>query len=345
MKRLASVILALILCLGLALPAAAADNSAVDAKIVELQKKYDLVIQYDKDSDGSASIGTGTLHTLDTQLAKVTPEVVKQVSAFVQRQTGRKLTYSFTYSFNLPIDLPANVEAHGVFHEDRGVIEIFLPSSSRDTYSSGDNPLAMVHEFAHALEWFCRAQYGDKLQSEWTALNAGAAYSSSFDGTGGYKTNTFISLYAATSYDEDFAETFAHAIIRDRAGLGFYNLLSTDGVKTPLGKKVDYLIALLPRCLQSSATITANLQKAYTTSIYKDFQGQRLTGIHMQYMGLSYPRYVLKGIMSAPEVNDGIASSTWVYEIGGWYVVSTSGKYYLVYPGGVVRQQSGPLTV
>jgi hypothetical protein len=342
-KQVISAMLALVLCLGFSLPVMAADNSGVDAKIQVLEQKYDIAIQYEKDPDGSACIGTGTLHTLDHVLEKITPGIVKQVSAHVREKTGRKLTYSFVYKDHFNFALPSNVEAHGVFYEERGLIEILLPSSSAGTYSSGDNPLALAHEFGHALEWVCRSRYGEeKLASEWKALNGGAVYSA-FDGRGSYSNTTFVSLYASSSYHEDFAETFAHCVVRDRAGLGFYHLLTKDGVKTALGKKVDYLAALLPQCLQNAQELSAHLQKVYTTPIYRDFQNQRLTGVHMQYMGYSYPRYVLRGIMHSPEINEEIASSHWFIEIGGWYVVSTTGRHYLVYPGGVVRQQATAL--
>ncbi len=345
MKQIVSVILALALCVGFSLPALAADNSAVDAKIMEIEKKYDIHIKYETDPDGSASIGTGTLHTLDLVLDKITPGIVKQVSAYVKEKTGHKLTYSFTYEGKLDLDLPSNVGVHGVFYEETGLIEIFLPSSSSGTYSSGDNPLAMAHEFGHALEWLCRSKYGaQKLSSEWQALGGGAAYNV-FDGRGSYSTTTFVSLYASSSYEEDFAETFAHSVVRDKAGLGFYHLLSKDGVKTALGKKVDYLAALLPKCLQNADGLSAHLKKVYTTPVYREFQNQRLTGSHMQYIGYSYPRYVLRGIMNSPEVSDEIATSRWVSEIGGWYVVSTTNRYYLVYPGGVVRQQPAALNI
>ena len=345
MKRIIGAMLALILCLGMSLPALAADNSAVDAKIQVLEQTYNITVQYEKDPDGSPSIGTGTLHILQHVLEQITPDVVRQVSAFVKEKTGRNLTYSFVYKDHYDFGLPSSVEAHGVFYEELGLIEILLPSSSAGTYSSGDNPLAIAHEFGHALEWVVRSRYGQqKLMAEWQAFNGGASYSA-FDGKGSYDTTTFVSLYATSGYSEDFAETFAHAVVRDKAGLGFYNLLVQNGVKTPLGKKVDYLISLLPQCLNNTQGLTAQLQKVYTTPIYVEFQNQRLSGAYLQYMGYAYPRYVLRGIMSSPEINEEIATSQWSTEIGGWYVVSTTGNHYLVFPGGVVRRQAASLQI
>ena len=62
-------------------------------------------------------------------------------------------------------------------------------------------------------------------------------------------------------------------------------------------------------------------------------------------MGYAYPRYVLRGIMSSPEINEEIATSQWNTQIGGWYVVSTTGNHYLVFPGGVVRRQAASLQI
>lgn len=346
MRKGLSLLLAVLLCFAVAVPAMAADNSAVDARISELSQKYNIGIRYDTDSDGTACIGTGTLHTLEKSLESITSSVVWQVSEHIRQKTGSRLTYYFTYQHNIDIPLEEGTAAQGVFNADTGVIRIFMPSSSKGTYFSGDNPLTMVHEFGHALQELIFDKYGQaKLKSEWAALNGGNSYTGSFAGTGSYSSTTFISEYASKSFDEDFAETFAHAVVRNRAGLGFYHLLQKDGIKTSLGKKMDYLMGLLPKCLDNGATLAANLGKAYTTPIYVDYMGQRLTGVHMQYIGYSYPRYVLRGIMASSEINDEISTSTWVYEIGGWYVASTSGRYYLVFPGGVVRQQVAALPI
>ena len=63
-----------------------------------------------------------------------------------------------------------------------------------------------THEYGHLIQLtLLNHIYGEnRLRSEWTAFNGGAAYG------GGYVEGTFITNYASTSFEEDFAESFTY---------------------------------------------------------------------------------------------------------------------------------------
>lgn len=347
MKKFAAIILTVAIMLGCAMPAQASVfatyddakfqtydinglNADVEAKRKVLEEKYYINIRYDTDPDGSANIGTGSLAILDNTLAAITPEVVRQLSAYYENRLGQRLTYYFIYSPFQRMNLSYDVL--GSFDYTTAVIELYLPSRAGGVYMSGDGPLTVAHEFGHAYLEMWTSFYGrDKFEREWTAMNGGYSY---YGNEGGeiYDPNTFASLYGATTYEEDFAEVFAHAFTRNKAGMGMYDTLVAGGKWTNLGKKVNYLEKMLGYYLNNTETAVSNYKRAYETPVSIQYENMVFSGDYLQYMGCAQPRYILRGMMSAMGME--IDGYEWILELGGWRVVTSSGLELIIFPGG-----------
>lgn len=333
MKKICVAAMALMLlmfCAALCFAAEQPQNNQVDEQILQLEQKYDIRITYEVDENRAACIGTGSLTTLDVALDSVTPTVVKQVSDYYEKKNGSKLKYSFVYT---PFHKAGSmVELLGRFDEKTSIIEIYLPTSSKGTFTTGENPITIVHEFAHAFyQMFCDSYGVEKLNKEWIALNKGVKYNEGYLAYA-YNKVTFISSYAATSVEEDFADTFAHAFVRHKDGQGFSHRLLTGDQKTALGEKVDYIESMLPKYLASTELARANLRRIHQTEVFLYYQGIRLSGEKLQFIGCSYPRYVLNGILSTMKIK--AKNTEWLPDIGGWQVSDNAEKYYLIFPGG-----------
>jgi hypothetical protein len=102
---------------------------------------------------------------------------------------------------------------------------------------TGTSPDAIIHEFGHMLQYAIGDNYGNsKLKSEWTSLNGKKKYNNWETGYNQY----FVSDYAASSYEEDFAETFMAAIYDTET-------IREDIAETkesPIGKKCDLISKL-----------------------------------------------------------------------------------------------------
>lgn len=312
--------------------ATAADNinADVEAWRVYLEEKYAIDISYDRDPDGKACIGTGSMATLDMALEMVSAPVVRQVSAYYKEKLGKPLSYAFRY--NPYYDPDSNLEILGSFDIESASIELYIPSASKGVFTTGDSPMTIVHEFAHALHFMLMDKTdAAQMEREWTALNGGVGYNTGFLAYA-YNKLVFISSYGATDYREDFAEVFSQSLVRGRDGMGFYYKLQTGDERTPLGKKVDYLTALMPRYFADSGTVVTNFKKTATAQAQLYYKGVLLSGEHLQFMGCAYPRYVLNGILGLLELK--ADSQEWIQDIGGWQVKMTDGSYYLIFPGG-----------
>lgn len=340
LKRL-SLFLAILLALLGACPAWAAEdkNAKVEEKRLALEQKYNIVIRYDVDQDGTAAIGTGDLATLDVALSPVTAAVVRQVSSYYEQKLGSKLTFAFQYTrYHQP---DANVEILASFNTETADIELYIPSSSAGTFTTGASPITILHEFAHAYYFMFADKYGkSNMEKEWVAINGGVAYNEGFLAYA-YNKVTFMSSYGATSLEEDFAEIFSHAFLRHREGQGFSHRLMNGDRLTALGKKVAFIEKMLPMYLTDTGTAVANLHRIYTNPINLYYQGIKLSGEQLEYVGCTYPRYVLNGILGYYGLKQ--ESNRWIFEIGGWEVKATDGQYYLVFPGGYCQRLGQPL--
>ncbi|MDR2931870.1 MAG: putative zinc-binding metallopeptidase [Oscillospiraceae bacterium] len=301
-------------------------NADVLAKKQALEKKYGIRITYPQNENSYAGIGTATLATLDTCLEYVSPELIKQLSEYYSQKNGVRLTVTYTHTANF--ETVENARPVAAFTDALSLIEVLVPRATSNSMSSGNGPTAIVHELGHAYHEFLISNMGAAaLRRQWTALNGGAAYGGRADRT------VFVSDYAASSYDEDFADTFAHAFVCNRAGYSIAKYLKTaSGGATALGSKVAYLEKLVAQYSPGAKTAQTNLRKCYTTPDSITYRGLKFSGSSMEYVGFNAPYGVINAIVR--QLPFETKSKVWDKSIGGWLVVSKSGKEYIVFPGG-----------
>lgn len=338
MKKLLSFAIVIAVALSvLAMPAYSAEtlstdeyNSQISAEVKSLEKKYGISITYPITSNGYAGISLNNLSTLDMSFSNVTPSVIKQISAYYKTINGRQLTIEYalsgtTVSKNGGVMLAA-------FEVDTSIILVLLPSRAGDAIISGENPIAIVHELGHAFHLMVMDKYGKSdLESKWIKFNNGIAYDPNADFASPNK-RVFISGYAATSYEEDFADTFASVFVRNKAGQGFKTYLQKDGETTGLGKKVNFIGELIPKYFKDSDEALDNYNRIYKTATSMTFEDCKFSGEYLQYIGYPQPKNVLKGIQNGLKITS--EQSTWIRKLGAWRVITDKGKEYFLFPGG-----------
>lgn len=338
MKRITAIVLTLGIALSmLVMPVGAAEklpvseyNAQISAQAKVLEDKYNILITYPENSEGYASVSLNNLETLDSAFSNITPTVVQQVSSFYQKVNGKKLTIRYVFS-DKGYDYAGGILL-AAFEVNTSMIHVYLPPTAGRSIISGENPIALVHEFGHAFHLMAMDQYGPmKMRSEWAKFNRGIEY----DSENGYENpnkKVFISGYAATSFEEDFAETFSNVLVRNRAGQGFKNDLVNDSKMTGLGQKVNYIAKLMPIYLKNTEQAIANYQRIYQTATSTSFEGIKFSGEHLQYMGYPQPKNILKGLLNGLELTS--EKSTWVRELGAWRIQDDRGDEYFLFPGG-----------
>lgn len=302
-------------------------NAEVKEKADSLAKKYGVAIKYPAGA-GYAGIGTATLATLDACLEYVTPAVMKELSAWYKEKTGSKLTFSYT---NTP-DFDRTNSGHPIagFTYEKALIQIFVPRSNNPgAVQTGNSPTAIIHEVGHAVHEYLIAKAGSaRLREQWTKLNGTAGYG----GGSSYDRNAFVSRYAASDYDEDFADTFAYGYVCNRAGFSIAKYLKSGEKNTVLGDKVALLEKLVASYFEDAGDSVINLKKCWSTPESVSYRGFKFSGNSMEYVGYNAPY----GVLSATLKSLGIAakSSKWERSVGGWVVADAKGAEYMVFPGG-----------
>lgn len=350
-KWLAACLVALLVCTSSVMPAYAAlgeryevtavsaHNNEVHRLKEELEEKYQITIEYpvfEQNSKNVSGIYVETLHTLDTALSYVTPYVVQQVSAYYQRQNGRRLRFIYQYSdLRGPYSKSGGDEVVvGGFSPDESMIVLHIPNPGEGATITGDAPLTIVHEFGHAVQLMITDQYGyNRLEYEWTTHNKGYAYAAENLSRNPDDT-VFMSGYGATSFDEDFAELFAHAYVCNRAGTGLSGRLGTEEAPTPLREKLELMYELLGAYFADSKTFLENFQSLYDVPVSKIYNDLKFTGPHMQFMDYEEPRYMpITLIKLFQDIDE--RSYVWHPQIGAWIAWHAgTGNSVIIFPDG-----------
>ncbi|MDL2233398.1 putative zinc-binding metallopeptidase [Ruminococcaceae bacterium OttesenSCG-928-L11] len=302
-------------------------NAAVLAKTQELEEKYGIVISYPM-RNGTAGIGTATLSNLDRCLSTLTAGVVKKLSAWYKTNKGVPITFDYTHTpFASQRD---DMIALASFTPALALMQIYTPpSSAAGAVLTGNGPIAIIHEMGHAFHEYAKSVYGaSSLSRDWQALNGKQSYGSGAD----YSASTFVTAYASTAYSEDFADTFSHGFICTNAGFSIAGNLTKNGAATALGKKVSFMEQLLVKCFGANATVVSNFQKCRSTPTTLTYEGLKLSGNSLEYIGYNAPFGVLASLLKYLGIKE--ETSKWERSIGGWTVTATSGQTYLVFPGG-----------
>jgi len=310
-------------------------NASVRQLELELEEKYAITISYPtfgQDGGEAAGIYPATLETLDTALGYVSPYLVRSVSSYYQQTTGKRLRFSYRFSA-LNGESWSNEVTLAGFDPDEALIELYIPGPGEGAMMTGDTPMSIVHEFGHAVHMMLENEPGfSALESNWNAANGNYRYSA-----GNIVENpndtVFVTGYGATSFAEDFAETFAHSFVCNRPGTGMSGKMGTTERPTPLGKKIAAIDSLLRTYYPKAETAYQNFRRLYTTPSSATYRGLQLSGYHLQFMGFPEPRYLPVGTL---EQHSGISANQyrWISAIGGWFVDTGAENNIVVFPDG-----------
>ncbi len=336
MRRIIALIAAaLLLCGSLVFPAFAADPESqisVEERARELSGKYGIDITFPKLGDGAPAITSNNLETLDLAFSNLGTEMVRQVSEYYERRGGSRLKIEYVLASD-SYQMRGGVLMAAFEHASARIL-IFLPKSSGRAIISGENPIALVHEFGHAFYIMC-GELGDNnasLRREWSRMNGGYIYDPYINFINPDET-VFVSGYATTSFVEDYAETFGHAFARSQDGVGFAERLSSNGQVTALGNKLALIEEMINTYIDRPEKAVANFRRVYSARSKLDFEGGTFSGEHLQYIGYPQPRNVLNGILSQMGFDEPDAA-TWVRKLGAWRITEDD-KQYFIFPGGI----------
>jgi hypothetical protein len=201
---------------------------------------------------------------------------------------------------------------------------------------TGTNPTAIVHEMGHAFHEYVQYRYGsDDLKATWSGLSM--PYRFSGRNAENPDPTIFATLYASSSYYEDFAETFAQAFTANRPGLGISEYLTgPDGKRTKLGSKMRWMERFVTDYIENHEAAVGTMQLIYSTPRKLEYNGLSLSGNSLQYIGFSEPNAVYAAVIKHLGVT--AEASKWISEIGGWYIKSTEGDEYYAFPGGTFAE-------
>ncbi|MGI6404613.1 MAG: hypothetical protein ACOX0K_10500 [Oscillospiraceae bacterium] len=349
-KVLALVLAVMLLWSGMTVPALAApsqtyslsdleqNNREVEELAEALEEKYGITILYPTETGENsrqlATIVPETLRTLDEALDTVTPRLVRKVSAYYYELNKRRLTFEYVYAdMRGPYSEKPQPEVQvGGFNRHTSRIRLYIPFWEEQGVATGDNPLTILHEFGHAFHFMLTDRYGYiSMERRWLGLMEG-----NFFAPESVDKKVFITEYAATQYDEDFAETFAHAFACNRAGLGISHRLSRKmgrtTVTTPLGKKVAYIERLLKITMPDNLEMLDNFRLVYSTPTSTTAAGLRLSGPHLIFINMPEPRLVPLTLLNNLLVDE--KSTVWFPSLGGWYCKDVYGNHLVLFPEG-----------
>ncbi|WRS26260.1 hypothetical protein U6B65_07815 [Oscillospiraceae bacterium MB08-C2-2] len=326
--------LIVILMLSLSVSAFADSSSDVWERTSQLEQKYGIFIEYPfvTNSQGQEvpGITLAQLNTLDKALEYVTPQAVREISAYYQQRNNHRLTFAYGFSSASMIGEDGGITQAG-FELESSRIELYIPYGGQSGEMAGDTPVTILHELGHAFQFMCTDRYGyDQLEAQWKSVSSGFSYGNIASYESPDKT-AYVSGYAATSFPEDFAETFAYGFVSNRDGMGLKQYLSKDGAVSPVSKKLENVRWLLTQYISDYTAAEANFLRCISASSALSYEGARISGVYLQYIGFSEPRY--KPLDTIGEL--GLSSDlTWVSQAGGWQGKLSNGENVLVFPSG-----------
>lgn len=341
MKKILSVMLSLCLILLLYIPTSAAGAEiSVPEYAALIEDKFGITITYAVEN-GKDAISVNTLLTLDKALSNMTGAVVRQVSDYYEQTNGKRLEITYITSENKYV-LGGGV-LMAAFEKKTSKIYVFMPAEPGKAIISGENPVAFVHEFAHAFHEMAQQLYGrEKMRAEWAKFNKGYGYNPRLIAENPNDT-VFMSAYSTYSFEEDFAEVFSHTFVRNAPGTGFKDKLSKNSAPTSLGQKVTYVEKLIQFILEDTEQAISNYRRIYDTAVSVRFEGIIFSGEHLQYSGYPQPRNVLEGILNGLKVK--AKKATWIRPLGAWRVIDQKDNMLYIFPGGMwMSRKSAALT-
>ncbi len=314
------------------------NNREIEELAQELEEKYGITILYPtitwENSQQLATIVPETLRTLDEALSLVTSRLVRKVSSYYYDLNGRRLTFEYVNAdMRGPYSDTNQQEVQvGGFHRNTSRVRLYIPALEEQGVATGDNPLTIIHEFAHAFHFMLTDRYGyTAMEKRWLELMEGDSFAPEH-----VNDRVFVTEYASTGYDEDFAETFAHAFICNRAGLGISHRLSRregkSTVTTSLGKKVAYIERMLRVAMPDNLEMLDNFRMVYSTPVSASAAGLRLSGLHLLFINMPEPRTIPLTFLKSLYVNE--RNTVWFPSLGGWYCKDSFGNHLMLFPEG-----------
>lgn len=186
----------------------ATSKNDVSKKESDIEKKYDIKVTLGSSLYKDESRALRELQALDEALAMMPKGLVKKLSAYF-----KSIGKSTEVKILIPED--SDLTAPGSYKSDTNTIVLKVPGPWAFG-GNGTSPDCILHEFGHMLHTALDSSYGSaKLKSSWTAFNQKKEYIkgqiNDKEWTNGYN-EVFVSEYGASSYREDFAETFMYSI-------------------------------------------------------------------------------------------------------------------------------------
>lgn len=202
-----------------------------------LEKQYNISITLSKNLLKDDEKAFYNLKLLEEALNKMPKGLIKALVKHFKTK-GKATTISLLTS-----SAKAFGTAAGDYTFETNEIRLYIPSGG-SMWGSGTDSYTILHEFGHMLQNALYDLYGSKkLISEFTLLNKNKPYikESEWNFVASEYEDTYVHSYAATKFDEDFAETFAASIDWPQR----FRELYTSNKKAPLIRKSEYIKKLI----------------------------------------------------------------------------------------------------
>lgn len=175
-------------------------------KIAELEQVYGIKIVFEESLTTAAYLSTqlNYLSLLEEAITAIPAELYSSVRAQLAARGKTLMVYFYKGGNNFNF-----VEQEGLYIPD--IVTIQLNSDVLYMYPS-ELIKTFLHEYGHMLHLTLLDSAA--IEGRWTVLNGDINYTNEtwFQGTAN-DSRTFISNYASSSFNEDFAETFSYFIM------------------------------------------------------------------------------------------------------------------------------------